>query len=244
MTARPRSRERTRAFALAVASVAAIVAGVAIAACAGSDDDVGGPDTIVTAVEALVTLPPEDSFFVFDGQSNSRAPDPRGSYPAIVVGQGFPGMPAAVVALPGTSYPTRMVDAEARVDIYSAAHEHTVLFTEGGQADLVEGGTPEEILEDMTTYIEARRAAGFDAVIGQTVPPSALYSPDQEERRLELNDLLRKHHREAGIDALADVAALSPLADATDTDYFSDGVHYTAQAASLVAYEVLEAMGA
>jgi hypothetical protein len=237
---------RRRRWARIGIGAAVVVAVVAVLFLGGGGDDAPREVATSTSIDLRdtdLTVPAPDSFFVFDGQSNSVAPDFEHAYPTVVIREGYPGMQAALPAIGGTSYPTRTASAPERVDVHAQRSDNAVLFTEGGQADLLEDATADEIFfERIKEYVDGRRAAGFDVVISMTVPPSTFFSEEQEEERLALNELLLTRHDDVGIDAVADVAALDSLQDPADTDYFYDGVHFTTAAAFLVGQEVIRTL--
>lgn len=109
------------------------------------------------------------------------------------------------------------------------------LVMSGGTTDLDFGQTGASLLTEVEAYITARRAAGFDVVICMTMPPTTNFTAGEEAERLVYNAGLLTS---SSPDAVVDVASIPELADPSDTDYFSDGTHYTAAAAVLVAAEV------
>ena len=141
------------------------------------------------------------------------------------------------VALAGTTYASRATSATSRVDQYVRLSTRSVWIDQGGQSDLLADMTAAAILVDMESYANNRRSAGYDVVVGTTIPHSTSYSLGQNNTRLALNSLILAS---ASYDAVADLAADSRLADGSNTTYFSDGLHPTTAGAAAIA-DVVEA---
>jgi hypothetical protein len=192
---------------------------------------------------------------LFDGQSLSLVPDWAHSWPNKVVSRRFPDRRRAgawrIVAKGGTTYDDRAADAASRVDSFlrsptAAGVTDSVLFDDGGESDLLEGATAQQLFDRATAYHRARHQAGYLVIIGLTIPPAGAYTPAQDEQRRLYNEGLRKYCWSAGIDVLVDVAALPQLQDPHNPTYFdqSDGyaVHYTDAATDVVADAVIRAL--
>jgi hypothetical protein len=188
-----------------------------------------------TPSAAQAASPPLMIAAVFDGQSNTLAPQMFSAYPAKFMQQYLSWVPYVNVAVPGTTYVQRTSTAPTRVDIYAPMASFSMLFTEGGVHDLLEGLTAPKIAERIKTYVAGRRAAGYDAVVSVTVPPSKHYTAAQDTQRRALNDLLVKDPQAYGIDIVVDLSTVPQLAKTSDPSIYYDGVHLTAYAAQLVA---------
>lgn len=90
----------------------------------------------------------------------------------------------------------------------------------------------------VSTYCQARKAAGWDKVVLCTVLPIA-GNALHETQRTDYNAIIRAPGWAAanGVDAICDIGAeaiMGDVANATDTDYYSDGVHPTAAGQALM----------
>jgi hypothetical protein len=174
---------------------------------------------------------------VFDGQSNTLVPGPGNCYPTFFMLRYMPGIPFANVAVGGTSYAERTATAPTRVDPLANSVGTAFLFTEGGASDIVnEDLTPQQVIDNTRTYIQGRRAAGYDAVVSSTILPGTLYGPADEATRLAVNQLLRERYRELGIDVLVDIASHPLLQNPQNPAIYSDGIHLTQGGAEAVAW--------
>lgn len=141
--------------------------------------------------------------------------------------------PMAVTALSGLGFATRETTALHRVDAKVKYARRNILFSWGGYTELWAGSyTAEDTLAAAETFADNRRAAGFDYIIGLTVPHSTSFSGAQDTERLEYNALLLASDH---FDAVVDVADDVRMQDGSDTDYFVDGLHFTAGGAQVVA---------
>src|SRR5690606_37558724 len=106
---------------------------------------------------------------VFDGQSHTNDPPPPTSYPPrLMSGRGIPW---ANVAINGTSWSmlldggTNAVEVEVapaseRLHPLAGYTTATILVMSGGQQDIFDGDTGEQVYADAAAYAEAARAAG------------------------------------------------------------------------------------
>jgi hypothetical protein len=184
-------------------------------------------------------LEPERSSFVFDGQSNSLSPTPDQSYAAKLMQLRWPSRIDhwANLAVGGSSFDQRNGWDPDRVDPWIArlGQPCAVLIQEGGPTDFANDLTAQQVLEANQRYTQARRAAGFDVIVGATTPPLGWITPAQDAQRRAYNDLLRRYWRQVGLDVLVDVAALPELQDVHDVQWFSDTTHFTDRASTRVA---------
>lgn len=109
-----------------------------------------------------------------------------------------------------------------------------VLVCLGGNGDLTTGtdGIPTYAL--LAAQCSAAYAAGFDKIIGCTIPkfaPGQGSPGDMDTQRLAYNAAIRSDVSNA-FDAVADLAADPRMQDNSDLDYFvGDGVHWNANGA-------------
>jgi hypothetical protein len=183
-----------------------------------------------------VTLPPCD-LIVWDGQSLANVPDAATAYPAVVHAS-LTHTDKAVRARNGTTWATRTVNADRRVDpLVRAVNGTRTLIDAGGTSDIDNGMTAAAILADAEAYWTARRSAGFDLIIACTVPPIAGYSAPELAVRSTLNGSILAS---SVPDAVVDWTAIPELEDPTDTDYFDpDGIHFDANGAAVAGAAIL-----
>lgn len=185
------------------------------------------------------------SAITFDGQSLNLAP--FGGLPFTTRAMGTAPMAAIgwrVPAIQSTTYDQRAVGASSRVDQFVRESRHPILVDTAGTAEIDAGLTAAQTLQEMKDYIGARRAAGFVYVVGLTVPAATLFDAAKTTQRLAYNALLTSGSAAGFYDAVVDIASIPELADPTNTTYFSDGIHFTAVAAQLVADLVAPALAA
>jgi hypothetical protein len=174
---------------------------------------------------------------IFDGQSNTLSPTMMSAYPAKLMNTFLAGIPYMNVAVPGTTYKQRTDTAPSRVDIYPQYCQQIILFAEGGVHDILEGLNADQIGARVKTYVTGRRAAGYDAVVAATIPPSTYYTPANEAVRVAWNKKLKEQAASMGIDMVVDVAAIPQLQNPADRSMYYDGVHFTDTAAQYVAWQ-------
>lgn len=177
---------------------------------------------------------------VFDGQSLIFAPAAGRGLAALVMDQ-LPPTSWSIVGLSGTTYATRATTVTARTDQHVVNAETPVLVDVGGQSDLLADLTAAQLLTAAESYANGRRTAGFDRIIGCTVPHSTQFSAGQNTQRLAYNPLLLAS---SAFDTVADLAAVPALQDASNTTYYSDGLHFTAAGAALAAAVIVAALEA
>lgn len=167
----------------------------------------------------------------FDGQSLNLFPA-ASPYPTQLMALLSP-MTWAVPAVNSTSYADRTPDAPKVVDPFALNATRAVLIDVGCQKELATLGlTAAQALSAMTTYLDARRTAGFDVIIASTVPGSTFYDAAMDAQRLALNNLIRSSTH---FDGVVDLAADPRLQNGADTTFFADGVHYSVLGASVAA---------
>lgn len=127
---------------------------------------------------------------------------------------------------------------------YAHAGLTTVYTMLGGEADmgpvpasnypgwgLASGATTYTRMTDMADQC---RTAGYDLMIGCTIPPVALWTAPQEAQRVIYNDLIIANGDDT-FDAIIDFT-VTPLEDNTDeTYYFVDHTHWNSTGAQLAA---------
>lgn len=172
---------------------------------------------------------------MFDGQSLIYAPVTSPSWPDRYM-QGRTVSESFRVGIQGTTFATRATTATTRVDpLLAATDRRVVLVSDGGTSDLLADLTSTQVLAAMDSYHDARRTAGADLIAIPTVVKASTMTAGQDTQRQALNTALLADPTAAGADLVVDIAGLPDLADPTDTDWFYDGLHYTAAAAQLVA---------
>ena len=137
-----------------------------------------------------------------------------------------------VTAIDGSSYAFRTRDVAERVDRHAEAVTGTkVLIDMACQQELSAGRKAQDILAEMETYWSARKAAGYDLVVAVTVPDATMFTSAANRERAALNDMIRWS---TVADAVADIAALAEMQDATNKTYFGDGIHITSATTTLI----------
>lgn len=119
------------------------------------------------------------------------------------------------------------------VQRHAHAARRTIYTLCGGTTDIQGGRTAAQIYADMVTLADNARGWGYRYIIATTITPSNLFSGPQETVRLAANVLILADAEDA-FDAVSDFAA-APLDDHTDTTYYSDGLHFTADGAQAAA---------
>lgn len=174
----------------------------------------------------------------FDGQSNSLSPyDAATAYPYITMAHFDEVAAYTPKAIGGTSFPTRGSTAPTRVDpLLTQYHLRSVLFSDGGPSDLgVDGQTAAQTIARALSYNTARRDAGWETIIGNTVPVGYLYAEGTENaERIAYNAAVVADPSVIGADAIMDWAGIPQLQDYNNPTYFSDGLHFTSAGAALV----------
>lgn len=157
-------------------------------------------------------------------------PDAAG-YPSLLMAGR--SQPMVVTALSSLGFATRETTAADRVDAKLGNATRSILFSWGGYTELWAGSyTAAATLAAAETFADNRRAAGFDYIIGLTVPHSSSFSGAQDTERLGYNALLLASD---SFDAVVDVAGDARMQDGSDLTYFSDGTHFTTAGAQVVA---------
>ena len=144
----------------------------------------------------------------------------------------LPGLSYAATAVVGTTYAQRAPTIADRVYRQVINGNPAILVDLAGQSDLATDVTAPTLLATVEAQADACRAAGFAAYVACTIPPSTAYTAPQEAQRVAYNTALRSSTH---VDAVADIAAIPQLANAADTTYYSDGLHFTVAAVTLVA---------
>ena len=94
---------------------------------------------------------------------------------------------------------------------------------------------------DEVAYAVAARANGFEVIIITTLPDSIEFTDAQRAEQATHNELLLEDPEDA-FDAVVDLATIAGLDDPSDTRYYFDGTHWTAEGAKLAAEAVREAL--
>ncbi|MGQ0832564.1 MAG: hypothetical protein ACT4OV_12895 [Microthrixaceae bacterium] len=171
---------------------------------------------------------------VFDGQSLNNLPEPPESFPSLVMAAlRTPGRSVAVSTL---SWTNLALTADRRLFPQAALAERTILVMQGGQADLAgEHDSGRELYDQEVAYAEAARSAGFDIIVGTTIPPARLlFSGTAHTERVIANELLLADPLGA-FDAVVDLAGDPRLADPKGPAFAADGVHFSATGARVAA---------
>lgn len=176
-----------------------------------------------------VAINTADTFTIFEGDSNTAVTGGQINVPTNytfkVVRAYSPARQGQNVATSGATISTWQTRAAA-VDSYRQPGRTNVLVVLGGN-DLIASGAA-QWFADFKAYCEARQSAGWK-VVAQTILPRTTVGFNTQ--RATANTSIRNDT--SFYDALADGAADSTIgedADASDTTYYSDGVHMTATA--------------
>jgi len=111
---------------------------------------------------------------------------------------------------------------------YSSHYATRVVFGLWGHNDIQGGRTSAQIKADLDTWIASIRAADSGAIIGHgTILESTGFDSGEETIRGEVNDYIDGTTGSIDLDFYIDTAAISDLTDASDTEFFVDGVHPT-----------------
>lgn len=171
---------------------------------------------------------------MFDGQSLVYSPSNDTALPNTAQSTAAGLGPAITAAVSGTTYTQRASSVATRVDSHAKNAGESFLIDIGGTSDLAADVSAASLLSTVESYADARRAAGFKKVIVTTVPPYTGFSGAQETQRLAYNASLVANAN-GKFDAVADPASHASLDDASDTNYYYDGLHWTAAAVAIVA---------
>lgn len=128
-------------------------------------------------------------------------------------------------------------DAATQVDpLYSAGHAANVAICAGGLNDLAGGTSAATIQGRIQTYCEARRLAGFEAIVATMFPAASVTAvPAWEAVRVAVNTWLRANWATFA-DGICDLDADARLQTTGNTTYFlADGVHTTAAGHAVIA---------
>lgn len=160
----------------------------------------------------------------WDGQS--LAVYPAGdAYPAVVAATRS-GVWGPVVAREGTTWSTRSLTADRRVDrLAGLVTGAKVLADCGGTSELIGGTLADDVFAAASAYWSARTSAGF-TVLAATCPPSSAMTAGEEAERVAFNELVRGH----GV-AVVDLAVVPELVDPAGAGY-TDGTHFSVAGAA------------
>lgn len=146
------------------------------------------------------------------------------------------GLPRpADVWRPGLAWVDSLASQERRVRPYAHAGLFTIYAMVGGTSDfLFSNRTGAQVYEDMVTLATNARSWGFDSIIATTTLPSTFFSDPQDAERIEGNGLILADAEDA-FDQVIDFANTPGLDDPEDTDFYPDGLHWSALAAQVAA---------
>ncbi len=147
-----------------------------------------------------------------------------------------------------------MIDSASDVDsLYSGSNTANWVICFGGTNDIYFGATADTAISRMTTYVTARKSAGFSVAVCTILPrndfPGTSTLPDDKKtnhelRRQAFNNTLRSTL--AGADRLIDFASDTRIGDNGDenntTYYGSDLVHPTTAGNALLADRAFRAL--
>lgn len=181
-------------------------------------------------------------FVVFAGQSLNIMPGPALCYPTQLMGDYFPAVPYANVAIGSMSWTNLSVIQAANVNIHANGGLTTILIMCGGTADVfIENDTGATLYAQEVAYANAARAAGFNHIIGTTITSTTAFSPGQNTERSNHNTLLLAD-ASAAFDSVVDLAGDPRLDDPADATYYADGTHWTSAGAQAAADLVFPAL--
>jgi len=138
-------------------------------------------------------------------------------------------------------------DAQAQIDsLYNLSKYRNIVVVWEGTNDIYFGATAEEAYNNLVSYCQARRSAGYKVVIVTLLPRSNAGTPvGFDTDRLSVNTNIRNNWTTFA-DAIADVASNTAIGDAgdeLDTIYYnSDKVHMTDTGYGVVAGAVKAAI--
>jgi len=118
------------------------------------------------------------------------------------------------------------------VDDYATQALETRLILCGGSSDVWENDLGETVYENMVTYAEARRDAGYAKVIAMTIPPNSVNAGLQENFRQDANAAIIGDAAGAW-NAVANLTTSVFLEDWEQSTY--DGIHWHEEATDEVA---------
>lgn len=175
---------------------------------------------------------------MFDGQSLGNAPFlfPQ-TYPRKYQLLAHPEKRLAVANNNGTSYTARNVNIGSRLDSLFQRSIHTVLFDDGGTEEVTTTDAA-TLLNTMTAYTTARRAAGADKIVKLAIPPNVVNTGPMEAVRVAVNAALKANPKQYGYDYFVDLMEVPELTNTGNAAYYSDGTHYTDAATTLVAAKI------
>lgn len=172
---------------------------------------------------------------VFDGQSLNQFPASPNTYPEQLMAS-YPTVPYENVAVDGLSWTTLATTVTTRLNLHAKAGLTSILIMCGGTTDIAtEGDTAQATYDQMVTYANNARTAGFDKVIATTITDGFVFDAGEQTIRAAFNVLLLADASDA-FDGVADLDAAMP--SRLDTTYYADGLHWTTAGAALAASTV------
>jgi len=146
----------------------------------------------------------------------------------------------------GQATPSMIADADTQIDpLFSINRPRNIVVAWEGSNDLYFGATATEAYDNLVSYCNDRRDAGWKVVIVTLLPRSSSGTPGTfEADRQTVNANIRANWSTFA-DALADIAANTTIGedgDETDTTYYSDAVHPTDAAYDIIAPIVADAI--
>lgn len=144
-----------------------------------------------------------------------------------------------IVAMSGTSYPTRTTSVASRVyNVFNNA-EYSYYFDAGGPTDvLTDLQTAAQVITRMQNYLNGVKAAAGSRLLktfGMTMFPGAPYGAT-DPVRLEVNALMKSLAGNGSFyDYVIDMGAIPELQDFNNPTWFSDFTHPTTAGGLLIA---------
>jgi hypothetical protein len=178
----------------------------------------------------------------FDGQSRNNTPltNPELAPPSIAMaGRGLPWANVSINAWGWVLLTSNGLPPTTRVDPLVKGYARTVLVMYGGEGDMgaFTGHTAAQAVVDAETYADARRAAGWDIIIGCTWAPAPglVATVSDADRTGVVNPgLLASDSFDYVVDLAADprLAVTEDIFFDADTDP-EDYLHYTVAGAAI-----------
>jgi lysophospholipase L1-like esterase len=136
------------------------------------------------------------------------------------------GVRRRVTAQSGIGIATASSNAATSLDPLLVSGQRNVLAIWIGTNDISIGTSGSSIYSSLTSYITARRSAGWDKIAVFTTIKRSSFSGSTETQRQAYNSAIVGNA--AGADAVIDVASLAEFGDPANTTYVFDGIHPTA----------------
>ena len=171
---------------------------------------------------------------VADGQSLNLTPTPYVDTWPIRLCSDLGVVRPVDVWVGGMGWTHLLPTQQQRVRPFSDAGLTTVYTLCGGTGDLLAGRTAAQIYADMVTTAINARGWGYDSVIATTITPYTGFTGPQETVRLAANVLIADD-ADTAFDYKVNLAGTAGINNASDTNYYSDGLHFTSLGAQTAA---------